>query len=344
MDYISSSARLSRPQKIYVLELVGAVYILKKDCAFKSLEFAVRFWCEAQSLRRGDGSNPIPKIPLNLSECARKVFGNISEFATDDELEHILDNPFDHLGLIRSEYHLQTLLMIQRILSQIHVDPHPFFLHHLFAFGERFVIETKFNRAMDIVFLGLEAIPALPLDDAISCKLSCNILAEVLCKTFVSVVCSPQKLPLTTVINVLCCFSNFHGRLLRNAAFSRHTSEEMTMLSCVIELVDRMLLLNHRESVELKQWLSRYVRSINSHSGLFSVLQVVCRKDFLHIRIEIVQLLLEAGANPMARDHRGNTPLDCLSCYSDDYLAVVQLLIDFCPSGSAQRNPTPEEL
>ena len=167
---------------------------------------------------------------------------------------------------------------------------------------------------------------------------------EALCKTFVSVVCSPQKLPLTTVINVLCCFSNFHGRLLRNAAFSRHTSEEMTMLSCVIELVDRMLLLNHRESVELKQWLSRYVRTINSHSGLFSVLQVVCRKDFLHNRIEIVQLLLEAGANPMARDHRGNTPLDCLSCYSDDYLAVVQLLIDFCPSGSAQRNPTPEEL
>ena len=161
---------------------------------------------------------------------------------------------------------------------------------------------------------------------------------------FFCVVCSPQKLPLTTVINVLRCFSDFHGRLLRNATFSRHTNEEMTMLSCVVELVDRMLPLNQRESVQLNQWLSRYVRTINSHSGLFSVLHVVCRKDFLQNRIEIVQLLLEAGANPMARDHRGTTPLDCLSCYSGDYLAVVQLLIDFCPSGSAQRSVTPKEL
>ena len=91
LDSISYSARLSRPQKIDVFELVGTVYILKKDCDFKSLEFAVRFWYEAQCLRRSDGGNPIPKTPLSLSECARKVFGNTSEFSTDDELEHILD-------------------------------------------------------------------------------------------------------------------------------------------------------------------------------------------------------------------------------------------------------------
>ena len=160
LDSISSSARLSRPQKIDILELVGAVYILKKDCDFKSLEFAVRFWYEAQCLRRSDGGNPIPKTPLSLSECARKVFGNTSEFSTDDELEHILDNPFDHLGLIRSEYHLQTLLMIQRILSQIHVDPLPFFLHRLFTFGHS-VSGSSFNKQKTIERWTFYSFPAI---------------------------------------------------------------------------------------------------------------------------------------------------------------------------------------
>ena len=160
LDSISYSARLSRPQKIDVFELVGTVYILKKDCDFKSLNLRCAFWCEAQSLRRGDGRNPIPKIQLNLSECARKVFGNTSEFSTDDELEHIFDNPFDNLGLIRSEYHLQTLLMIQRILSQIHVDPLPFFLHRLFTFGHS-VSGSSFNKQKTIERWTFYSFPAI---------------------------------------------------------------------------------------------------------------------------------------------------------------------------------------
>ena len=82
LDSISSSARLSRTQKIDVLELVGAAYILKKNL----------------------------NVPHNLSKCARKVFKNVNEFTTTEEMEAIFENHRlnQQPGLTMSDYPLQT--------------------------------------------------------------------------------------------------------------------------------------------------------------------------------------------------------------------------------------------
>ena len=112
LDSISSSARLSRTEKIDVLELVGAAYILKKNFDLKSLKFALQYWRAAQSLRRDDDSGrpPIPNGPHNLSKCARKVFKNVNEFTTTEEMEAIFENHRlnQQPGLTMSDYPLQT--------------------------------------------------------------------------------------------------------------------------------------------------------------------------------------------------------------------------------------------
>ena len=154
---------------------------------------------------------------------------------------------------------------------------------------------------------------------------ACDILTDALFKTLSCIVFSPKKLPLTTVIKVLRYFFNFHARLLvlGRGEYAR------TAMSYAIELVARMLPLNQEETVELKQWLSQYLTTVNSHSGVFTPLHCVCINENLMHRIQIIRLLLEAGANPATVDNSGNPPLHCLAIFHTDYRAAVRLLLEF---------------
>ena len=344
---ISSSDFLTRNQKIDVLELVGAAYCLIKLSHLNSLKFAARFWSEALSLRRGDSSrSPVPKIPLQLSECARKVFGNVSEFTTDEVIDEICESTLDEFRLIRSEYHLQALLMIQRIMSQIHPDPHRFFLNHLFVYGERlFIKEAQYSQAMDVVFLALEAFPALPLEDATLYELFSIVFERAIFSTLECAQRSPNKLPFTTVTEVLHRFSDFHCKLLKFSTIVIPEGPLVAAMALLFQLIANILPLNQKESLELKQWLFQYMLAVNRHSGVPGPLHSVCLNKNLLNRFQIIQLLLEAGANPMAADHHGNSPLHYLPLLYNfdinDARAAVELLLNF---GAHLDQSNPEDI
>ena len=56
------------------------------------------------------GRPPIPNGPHNLSKCALKVFKNVNEFTTTEEMEAIFENHRlnQQPGLTMSDYPLQT--------------------------------------------------------------------------------------------------------------------------------------------------------------------------------------------------------------------------------------------
>lgn len=82
---------ISLVQKIDILELIGAAYIMKNNSLQKSVTEGVRFWIEATRLRLSEPT-PILKIPYNKSKTSdvRSFLGNITEFTTVEELEPLL--------------------------------------------------------------------------------------------------------------------------------------------------------------------------------------------------------------------------------------------------------------
>ena len=134
LNSISSSLLLTREQKIEILELLGAAYCMtayySRFIGTGTLGFvgkykiAYVFWLESLRLRSAHQQPYITKVPQHLSEATRKVFGNASEFTTEEELENTftaLQN--DTETQMPATFYLKTqaLLMTHRIMSGISV-------------------------------------------------------------------------------------------------------------------------------------------------------------------------------------------------------------------------------
>ena len=134
LNSISSSLLLTRNQKIEILELLGAAYCMtayySRFIGTGTLGFvgkykiAYVFWLESLRLRSAHQQPYITKVPQHLSEATRKVFGNASEFTTEEELENTftaLQN--DTETQMPATFYLKTqaLLMTHRIMSGISV-------------------------------------------------------------------------------------------------------------------------------------------------------------------------------------------------------------------------------
>ena len=134
LNSISSSTLLTRNQKIEILELLGAAYCMtayySRFIGTGTLGFvgkykiAYLFWLESLRLRSAHQQPYITKVPQHLSEATRKVFGNASEFTTEEELENTftaLQN--DTETQMPATFYLKTqaLLMTHRIMSGISV-------------------------------------------------------------------------------------------------------------------------------------------------------------------------------------------------------------------------------
>ena len=345
LDSISSSLLLTRNQKIDMLDLLGAAYL---KCYYGTLgsssqnRITYLFWLE--SLRLRSAEHPyIPKVPQHLSEATRKVFGNASEFKTEEELKTIftaLQNDTERIKPARFYLETQALLMTHRIMSELQLHPHPFFLYNLLEYGKdwfspfsRQFQDELYVRLCDVLICVTESLRALSSVDAFRCKCSMDIFDDVSRLTGFN----QQHIPFSIVMEILRRFSDFHSRWLdRNY---KYCNAMYGVVGLVKQIHDSLL--NETEIVEFKQWLVQYVLMMNGHSGVYSPLHFVCGNGpvgfaALH-RIPVIQLLLEAGANPMATDHNGGSPLLLLLFHrndsdylkGDNFWTVVQLLLDF---------------
>ena len=85
------------------------------------------------------------------------------------------------------------------------------------------------------------------------------------------------------------------------------------------------------ESNEFEKWLSQYIHDINGHSGVATPLHAACR-----FQLQVIPLLLGAGADPSAVDENGWAPLHFLfmsfpsgQLYNDEEISTsIELLLD----------------
>ena len=357
LNSISSSTLLTRNQKIEILELLGAAYSMKygnRDLIFLGHhKIAYFFWLE--SLRLRSAEHPyIPKVQQHLSEATRKVFGNASEFKTEEELENIFTTLQNDTELINpAVFYLvtQALLMTHRIMSELQLDPHPFFLYNLLQFGinwfgplpnelvrmnrNYFTMSSRaqYGRIADVLICVTESLRALP--SVFRCEWSWDIFEKLLRRTNME----KRHIPFSIVMEILRQFSDFHSRWLDcNITQRSYNSAMRDVVGLVVKIHDSLL--NEMETVEFKQWLSQYILMMNGHSGVYSPLHCICEYNLINTfnRIPVIKLLLEAGANPMATDQRGFSPL-FYSLYhrhlfrdkngNSHHLTAVQLLLDF---------------
>ena len=323
VDSIKSSC-LNWAQKIDILELVGSAYILKviqSRKQSKSLTIGMHFWFVSLILRRGDyGRPPLRKEPCQLSESARKVFEDAAEFTTSEELKAILDS--------LNECHLQTqaLLIIHRVVSKIHPDPHPFFLHQLLHFGQRWFLNQPKRLAAIVMFcINTFQVPDYEAEDAQWPK---GIVEKTLVLTSL---CSQltRNLPPDSAMEILSCYSGFQTRVLEHADATTSLKQEISkkLAPVIADFIENMLMVNPDGTAEFNDWLAQYMGFINRHSDVLTLLHAACQRPS---RFKLIPLLLKAEADPNASDENGKAPLYYLSkkSHQDEAATAVQWLLD----------------
>ena len=326
VDAIMSSS-LNQTQKRNVLKLLGAVYILEDEKSGKSFAFGLILWRKAIHL---DGHSTIPATPLTIqeTELARKVFGNVSEFSTLRELEEICNSHSSH------NIHIQALFIIKRVMNEIHPHPLPYLSFALLRYGRLLVLDSYlFSHAIDFGMLAVEPLRTPEWNDALNSDWSFTVVEKFLDilwfrlhyqKEMNLPLGSPNRVHFPVIIEAFRCFSHFHSKLLiRHGATSQESAQLVfVQMNCIKELP----LLNLEESEEFKQWLSGYIGVVECHPRMFTLLHAVCH---CHPQDNnTIQLLLNAGACPIATDKYGNSPLLLLSLARSFNGTAVQLLLD----------------
>ena len=341
---------IPQQQKIDILELVGAFYMLKKQ----DVSFAKKCWLDALALRTS--TNEILQKPIQSSEWARKVLRNAREFTTREELEEIdleftgeaYRDEIDELCWQLDEhdssviYHLKTqaLLIVERILSPIYPGPNAFLYRQLlYVFEQQLfaVVEISF---IEVMLFILEELREVVISSEWPKKIVEKVL-EYISFRFNAMLnwAADIFIPFSRLMKIFCFLSDFHSKCIQcSTVWFSKTATIIT--KCLLEGFEIMPLLNAEETEEFKQWLTQFVNDNNSRFGVRTLLHEACqspvRLNFRfgvsgrrQSRMKFVQLLLDAGSDPSAADERGWSPLHYLfDCnYYEEISTGVQLLL-----------------
>ena len=282
------SSRIPQRDKKDILNLVGAVYMLRAEGYDAGFRFGKKCWMNAMGIRR-ELPDTIPKMPTKFSEWARNVLG-ISEFTTIEE--------FEREEYRSSAFKFQALLIIDRIGSRILRGPHPFFLRQLINLF-RLPGVRQFSFQIDMLIIALEGLRRCECKHVINsgwanpivCR-AMNLIPSIFKQSQSLPQNHLEKLSFVRVMVVLRCLLDLHFKFLQHPGVRVSFIVEK-MSGGMVELFDAMHLLNSAETKEFEQWLCDYISNINGHSGVFTPLHAACRLKSL----KLIRLLLDAGAD-----------------------------------------------
>ena len=340
-----ASNLLPHTQKIDMMELMGAAYMLNPDSEASTIcdhcqldftkldpkcvtHFAAECWSLALHLRDEltavSSDSSFMKTPSNLSKFSQNVFGSVAEFQTKIELEEMLAQ--GSRFLLES----QALLVSHRILSRIDPDPHLFYLRRLLQFGQNWFSEpNEYNRMVNVVLLALEPFHARQWQDVIYNDLSYQIVlgAVDMIKYIRWVRKEPppnsSQLPFESLLVVI----NYVSSLLMKLQKLGDGEKAKYFVAFIADAIEMFTAHGKETSPEFKKWLSGYIKFTNSHPGVFTAFHATC--GFPNLPIKIVQLFIEGGSLPNAEDENGNTCLHFLAWNkkSPNFKAAVNLLL-----------------
>jgi hypothetical protein len=327
------ASSIPRPDKIVALECMGIVFIFKQTCSpihqkirdlnvLNEILFwrGPRCWKEALILRNltADGDPAIPKVPCKQSEMLRNAFGDVAEMTTVEELEQLEQQrsyqPLDAQALLvghciftrqtstgLNSFHLKNLLLcsIFRCSRTFHLCL--FILDQSYGFTSSSPLKcidhfiTAVHRLFDL-FYQLWADHGHPKT------------GEIASKSLVLTV----KYTLAVLTNVSSVRPHFQ---LLDRTWQHDIQRKIyVLLSKGIHHLTKEQIENVKES------LVPFFRIYNSNHGFLSLLQLAV--DECHrfsrgsptssTKVQLIQLMLDAGADPQTIGSDGGTPFHWL--------------------------------
>ena len=319
-------------QKFDMLDLIGCAYMLHPDSETGRVLFATRCWCIALHLRtmhfEALSDSSFLKPPTSLSASTQQVFGRTTEFRTLDELDHIVSQ----IDLFLLE--TQALLVIERIMSRLDPDPHPFFLRRLLNFSrDWFGNANQYRSSMDVVKLILELFHSRQWIDVIEyhwCHcLVVDAVSNIMYSRWKKKESPPDRsqLPFDSIMDAI----NYATDLVFKLQKHPDPLQKKKAMKIIVFMEDSVVMFTEHDkqtSEEFRKWLAIYIKFTNSHPGVFTVLHANCQT--VDLSTKIVQMFLDGGADPTAKDETGNTPLHCLAMsknFSNVVVAATKLLL-----------------
>ncbi|KAI9557867.1 hypothetical protein GHT06_014618 [Daphnia sinensis] len=332
---MASSA--AKSEKIVTLELMGVAFIVNQSQCEILRSRGLECWKEALCLRSStsDGGQEIPKIPYVLPHFAHNGFEDATEFVTVKQLEKY-EKKLPFVGSLEdwrswrdSQLRIQALLVNQRIMVQSHhAGPSYFHLKHLWDYADNFWNHKQYSDVIKILLLILEQSSGFNLISSFNCIYIFLDSLQVLSQCFQTIYQKPLNSPereKLSVENLLISvkFGSTIARLLPIA--QEHLKRSTYKLNIMMNVYDIVSLLvsmrpqqSWQETQQLKRCLCRYFRLDGwSHLLFFPIERLIS----FHSRypsgaatqVKIVQLFLEAGADPNITNENGKTPLHILS-------------------------------
>ena len=331
LDSVLSSS-IPRPQKIDVLEVIGAAYALSYSFGQPDERWqriALNFWFHATTLRQSTAAEPAtPKLPYNLSGRDQRIFGQPFEFSTVDKLNELPNQPY------YNPIWTEGLLSLRRITSQIDSEPNLFFLWGLYWYGyNKFVWSDEYGLMVDNVMLILDHFESRNWEDVLyegTCEMVRYALSSMtICFRLIRPL--PQNNPdrqelFANIMKALGWASTFATKIRTNVGHLRNRIEYINfyIFSMVSILVDMLPELSEEKCQQLKQWLYKYIHLDYTDVGNgWNLFHWTCSRQ--NISLDLVRLLLEVKANHNALDRYGRTPMHIVANNLNSPANVVEV-------------------
>ncbi|XP_064078532.1 protein fem-1 homolog C-like [Macrobrachium nipponense] len=331
VTYLTKIRDIPIRERIDALELLGATFVDEKN----DMASAVRCWKLAMSRRYVDGSLTYPKATEDPGTCE-----NIKEITTLEQLEGIESNP--------DEIRVQALLVRERVVGLSHFRT----LRHIRSRGFYYANKGDFKRCFGLWMHAVDVRQKNqePLDH--SRMLLLNSFTDV----FTALIhrrqahcrnCTPVKYfgdlvnllqRLTKEIDFISC------KMKPGDKFGRGKLSNDLHFLFVMSMHYVSLLTKLRPDLSEAQWdaVKRAVHQIVKRDprGLsgWTLLHIACRGGFANRArslpviafpsLEIVHLLLEVGADPLATDQMRNTPLHALADNTENLSEILDALLE----------------
>ena len=322
----------TRSQKIELLELIGATYILE-DHFQNSTKFGLACWKQAMLLRQ---EKPLlPKADTN--NPVQQYLENNTEIATLEELEGLAISPEENANLLK----IQALLILYRILHSAHPIPSLYFLHHF----SRFILYSQCQsvetlHVVDVMLFILESYHAHQWETRDDFEFVDDVFPR-LSHAFSTL--PKQIVSLESLLKTVWFASLYDSKLQQSPQSLQRSNVSVYDASLQRTLFE--VLLDQQNSQEFKRYLSIYIPLLNPYPKVIGRLyfQSKVQKEFV-----LIDKIVEAGGNPNAVDidddgyTTGSTPLHFIfrKCLRKDYfnrnqfevgpveIARIQMLVD----------------
>jgi hypothetical protein len=331
------ASSIPRQNKIIALECMGIAFIFKQTCynigrktQFNEFIFwrGLRCWKEALILRNvtADGDPAIPKVPFELSEILRNALGDITEFETVKELEQLeqqwsLRREFEEWRILRQSLEAQALLVGHRIFTQqksllstgmnsFHLENFVLFFKHIR--DSEWMLKQysvrKFNICLIILDLsyGFRFNLTSPLKYIEHFDAAIYVLFE-----YAKFAHIPRDSPniVLTVKYTLAALTNVFSI---SRYFHRNSSNAQTKIRVLLS--EWLSYLTQEQIANVKECLIPFFR-ISNPLYHYNYTGLLCQSVVGHCRgrgVQLIQLLLDAGADPQTISRKGKTPFHWL--------------------------------